>query len=98
MKSKIKQLINNIVKIFLVFVPTKKIRAKLKADWTKFYINKYVKIAVKNYKEPVEKKYEKNPPIYQYWEQGMETAPKIIKTCTASIDKFEPESKHIIFI
>lgn len=96
MKSKIKNFINHLVKIFLVFVPTKKLRAKLKADWTKFYIKKYVKIAVKNYVEKDNKEYEKNPPIYQYWEQGIETAPKIIKTCTSSIDKFEPDSKHII--
>lgn len=96
MKNKIKKLINNIFKVFLALIPNKKFRAKLKADWTKLYLKKYVSIAVQNYKEPENKPYDNNPPIIQYWEQGIENAPNVVKTCINSIDKFEPDRKHIV--
>ena len=96
MKNKIKKLINNIFKVFLALIPNKKFRAKLKADWTKLYLKKYVSIAVQNYKELENKPYDNNPPIIQYWEQGIENAPNVVKTCINSIDKFEPDRKHIV--
>ena len=34
--------------------------------------------------------------IWQFWDKGIDSAPDIIKACTSSIDKFEPDKKHII--
>lgn len=95
-KSLVMQLINQFFKIFLVFVPTKFLRAKLKADWTKLYIKKYVIIASKNCDCMRTYDKDENPPFFQYWEQGIENAPDIIKACTNSIDKFEPNARHIV--
>lgn len=104
--SKIKNLINRIFKVFLALIPNKYLRAKLKADWTKFFIKKYTDIAVKNYEE--NKKQTNNnpmacfipelplPPVFQFWEQGIENAPLMVKTCVDSIKKFEPDLKHIV--
>lgn len=96
MKNKIKKLINNIFKVFLALIPNKKLRAKLKANWTKLNLKKYVSLAVKNYKEPENKPYNNNPPIFQYWEQGFQNAPNIVKTCVNSIKRFEPNREHIL--
>ncbi len=96
MKNSFKKILNNIFKIFIALIPNKFLRAKLKADWTKFYLKKYVLLAVKNYKEPEKKLFENTPPIIQYWEQGFQNAPNAIKTCVKSINTFEPERKHIL--
>lgn len=92
----LKKGVNNLFKVFLALIPNKYLRAKLKADWTKFHLKKYVNIAVQNYKEPNDIKYEINPPFFQYWNKGIENAPDIVKACVHSINKFEPEIKHII--
>ena len=96
-KSFYRQLLNNIFKFFLNLIPIRKLRAKLKAAWTKFYIKKYALIALDNYDES-KIKFNKsdNLVIFQYWEQGIENAPDIIKACVSSIDVFEPDSGHII--
>lgn len=95
MKNKLK-FTNNIFKIFLALIPNKKLRAKLKANWTKLNLKKYISLAVKNYKEPENKPYNNNPPIFQYREQGFQNAPNIVKTCVNSIKRFEPNREHIL--
>ena len=50
-KSFYRQLLNNIFKFFLNLIPIRKLRAKLKAAWTKFHIKKYALIALDNYDE-----------------------------------------------
>lgn len=90
----IKKTINIIFKIFLAVIPNKYIRAKLKADWTKLFIKKYVKIALLN-STPINMEPEM-PIIFQYWEQGFKSAPDMVKICTNSIDKYANEFKHVI--
>ncbi len=87
--------INAIVKIFLeIFVFDKQIRRILKGKSAKLYLKKYVKKACKiTPKEPQDK--EKPRIIWQFWEQGWDNAPQIIKSCTESVEKHKNNCEHI---
>lgn len=94
-KSLFWQIVNSIVKICLeIFVFNRRIRRILKGDFAKFYLKKYVGWAVKQSFEPstINESYK----IWQYWEQGLENAPDIVKACLASVEKYNPDIERII--
>ena len=94
-KSLFWQIINSIIKICLeIFVFNRRIRRILKGDFAKFYLHKYVNYAVK---KPFETK-EVNEPyrIWQYWEQGLENAPEIVRACLDSVVKHNPDIERVI--
>ena len=95
LKSLFWQIINSIVKINLeIFVFNRHVRRILKGDFAKFYLRKYVAWAVK---QPDEQNQINEPyRIWQYWEQGLENAPEIVKACLDSVEKYNPGIERII--
>ena len=75
---------NSIVKILLeLFVFNKQKRSILKAKWAKHNLKKYIECANASTESDCE-----NPKIiWQYWHQGEDNAPTIIKKCLSSIKK-----------
>lgn len=96
--SPLKQILNSIKKICLeVFIPNKRIRKILKGKSTQNYLKKYVKKVIKENKNSGLKFEEiKNYTIWQFWDSGIENAPNIVKECIKSVDKFEPDKKHVV--
>lgn len=96
--SPLKKFINSIKKIYLeIFIPNRRIRRVLKGDVAKNYLKPYVKKVVKlNPNKNSKIRDIENYTIWQFWDKGIENAPEIVKSCVASIDKFEPNKKHII--
>ena len=96
--SPLKQLINSIKKICLeVFIPNKKIRKILKGQIAQNYLKTYIKQVLKDNKNSGSEIQEiKDYTIWQFWDKGIENAPEIVKQCVASIDKFEPNKKHVV--
>ncbi len=96
--SPIKQILNLVKKICLeTFVPNRRIRKILKGQVVQNYLKKYVKQTIKKNKNAtLEFEEIKDYTIWQFWDKGIENAPEIVKKCTESIDKYEPNKKHII--
>lgn len=95
-KSLFWQTVNSIVKICLeVFVFNRRIRRILKGDFCKFYIAKYCRY-VQKHSEYETKKINEPYRIWQYWEQGLENAPDIVKACLDSVTKYNPDIERII--
>ena len=88
--------LNNIVKIFLeLFVFNKNKRRRMKGNFCKWYIKKYINKVEQNYIKPfssVNQKYR----IWQYWEDGIENAPDIVKACMASVEKYKGDLERVI--
>lgn len=82
-------------KAFLeIFILNKQIRKILKANFVKWYLRKYVKQAAKtklDFKDTESKNI-----IWQYWEQGLENAPELVKVCIKSVEKYKNGNEHII--
>ena len=94
--SPIFHIANCISKIFLeLFVFDRQIRRILKGKFAKLYLQKYVRKANKIY-VPNKDKTKPSHIIWQYWEQGLENAPDIVKQCVASVEKYKTRNKHII--
>ena len=93
-----KYLVNGVKKLCLeIFIPNRKIRRIMKGDMAKNYLKKYVKSAIKETEaQTLEQKEIKDYIIWQFWDTEIENAPEIVKRCVESIDKFEPNKKHII--
>ena len=82
-----KRVLNAFAKVLLeVFVFNRQIRRILKASLAKFFIRKYANIAVREY-VPGEDGQNLRPSgkIWQLWEQGEESAPKIVRECVESV-------------
>ncbi len=96
--SPIKQFINSIKKLCLeIFIPNRKIRRILKGEMAKNYLKKYIKsLDCKIECEHCLKNEIENYTIWQFWDSGAENAPDIVKRCIESIDKFEPDKRHIV--
>ena len=80
---------NSIVKLFLeLLIINKQKRSILKAKWAKHNFKKYLVASTKqnNSKEEKEEKI-----IWQYWHQGEEKAPDIVKKCLNSIKRHYPD-------
>jgi hypothetical protein len=96
-KSLIKQIINNIKKAFLeVFIFNRQIRRILKGNIAKHYLKKYLKIVIKNHSNENLTEDIEDYTIWQFWDKGIENAPEIVKKCVESVDKFEPNRRHIV--
>ena len=95
MKSLFWQIVNSIIKIFLeVFIYDRRIRRVLKGNWAKFYLYKYVKKAVKKYKElPSDRT---SDIIWQYWESPDGSIPPLVQACLNSVEKFKGKRKRIL--
>ena len=94
-KSLIWQITNSIIKIFLeLFVINKRVRRIMKGDFCKFYLRKYLKKASKENVVPESNSNEYV--IWQFWEQGLENAPQIVRACLDSVAKYNPDIKRII--
>lgn len=95
-KSLFNQTKNSLFKIFIeVFIPNKRIRRIVKGDYAQKYLKKYVKIVRK--KSTPQTPLQPAPPIiWQYWEQGAENAPPLVKTCLDSVEKFSGGRERII--
>ena len=96
--SPLRQLLNGLKKLCLeIFIPNRRIRRIMKGDMAKSYLKKYVKSAIKEVCQVEYKKEEiKDYTIWQFWNSGIENAPELVKRCVESIDKFEPNKKHIV--
>lgn len=89
-------ILNIISKIFLeLFVFDRQIRRILKGKLGKLYLRKYVRKVNKTYFSDADKTKPAHI-IWQYWEQGLENAPDIVKQCVASVSKYKNGNKHII--
>jgi len=87
--------INSICKAFLeIFVFDKQIRRILKGKLAQIYLKKYVRQSLNA--EIEDKKFDNKTIIWQYWEQGMENAPSIVKACVDSVEKYKNGHEHII--
>src|SRR5574344_225281 len=94
-KSLFLQIINFSGKTFLeIFVFDKQIRRILRGKWAKLFLKKYVKIGVRTPKKEFKK--EEEYKIWQYWEQGIEQAPDIVRACLDSVEKYKGDTKRII--
>ena len=94
--SPIFHIANCISKIFLeLFVFDRQIRRILKGKFAKLYLRKYVRKANKIY-VPNKDKTKPSHIIWQYWEQGLENAPDVVKQCVASVYKYKNGNKHIV--
>ncbi len=88
--------LNSVVKLLLeLFVLNRGKRRRLKGNFCKWYLKKYI--------NKVEKKYVAAPKksdtvyrIWQYWDDGIENAPDIVKTCIASVDKYKGDLEQIV--
>ena len=79
---------NTIFKILIeIFVLSKNKRAELKGKWAKKHLQKYINIALSEPLKPVIN--DECNIIWQYWHQGIENAPEIIKKCLASVKRCE---------
>lgn len=87
---------NTLFKIYLqIFVLDKRKRARLKVDFARKYLDKYVKKALSEYKK--EDSIEESPKIiWQYWHQGVENAPDLIKASFRSVKKYVPDYEQRI--
>lgn len=88
--------LNSICKIFLeIFIFDKQIRSILKGKLAKLYLKKYVKQSSKIHVAPCDKP--KSKIIWQYWEQGIENAPDVVRACIRSVEKYKGDDyKQII--
>ena len=90
------QSLNNVVKILLeLFVFNRKKRRRLKGNFCKWYLRKYINQVEKNSIQPFSKN-EKPYRIWQYWDDGVENAPDIVKACMASVEKYKGNIERII--
>ncbi|MBQ9788341.1 MAG: hypothetical protein IJW31_01900 [Lentisphaeria bacterium] len=85
---------NSIFKIFIeLFIWNKKTRSKMKANWTKWHLRKYVDFAVRN--TSIEQSNatvsDEKPIIWQYWHQGIENAPELMQKCVKSVKIHHPD-------
>ena len=96
--SPIKQFVNSIKKICLeTLVPNRRIRRIFKGEIAQNYLKKYVRAVTKENRNANSKIEEINDyTIWQFWDKGIENAPDIVKICVESIDKFEPNKRHIV--
>ena len=89
-------ILNSFCKICLeIFIFNRQIRRILKGNLGKWYLKKYIKIVNKSYCND-EKITESPHIIWQYWEQGVDNAPQIVKQCISSVEKYKNGNKHII--
>ena len=83
---------NSIFKVFIeLFIPNKKFRSKVKSRWAKLFLKKHVEYAVNNTVVPNDAPKGSQKIIWQYWHQGINSAPEIIHKCVESIKKYHPE-------
>ncbi len=88
--------INSIVKIFLeLFIFDRRIRRVLKAKYCKMHIKKYIDIVEKEKISPKQQSL-LNYRIWQYWDEGIENAPEIVKACMSSVDKYKGNLERTI--
>lgn len=85
---------NSIFKILIeIFVFNKKKRKIIKARWAKKHLKKYVDAAIKNISPDklASEECRDSKIIWQYWHQGVENAPPLIRQCLDSVKKFNPD-------
>lgn len=103
MKNPVLRIKNSIFKILIeLFVFDKKKRSIIKARFAKRHLEKYVDIALNSieceddFETAFGPKAIKIAPgeeiIWQYWHQGIENAPDLIKKCFESVERFESSS------
>ncbi len=82
-------LLNCTQKIFLeIFIPNRKIRRVLKGNFAKSYLRKYVKTAcAPDRVRPKPASPHRALKIWQYWEQGEDSAPAVVKACLKSVEE-----------
>lgn len=96
-KSFLNQTINSLFKIFIeVCIPNKRIRRIVKGDYAKNYLKKYVKIVQQKKSVAQPEPHPAPEIIWQYWEQGLENAPSLVKTCFDSVEKFSDGRERVI--
>lgn len=92
---------NSLFKVIIeLFVFNKKQRTKLKSRWAKKHLKKYVDHAIEFVESADYKKERTKVPmdksrdlIWQYWQQGIENAPLLVKRCLESTQRFHPDKK-----
>jgi len=66
----------------------------MKGKFAKVYLKKYVKQTSKVKFDYPQK--QKSKIIWQYWEQGLENAPDIVKACLKSVERYKGDFQQII--
>ena len=90
---------NNIFKILIeLFIFNKKQRMKVKSRWAKKHLKKYVDIAIKQSAPSFNlvKQQNENQIFWQYWHQGEENAPLLIKKCLSSVKKYHSDKQIVV--
>ncbi len=95
LRPKFYKIINPVFKFLIeTFIFNRNLRAKFKSKFAKRYLKKYVDNAIQYKSDRIN--LEENNIIWQYWHDGEENAPLIIKKCFESIRNFMPNYKQII--
>ena len=88
--------LNSFVKILLeLFVFNRQKRRRMKGDFCKWYLKKYINKVEQDYIKPFNNTNQKYR-IWQYWDDGVENAPEIVKTCLASVEKYKGDIERVI--
>ncbi len=93
---------NDIFKILIeLFILDKTFRMKIKSRWAKKCLQKYVVKAIEIIEQDSDSEQENitqkdNNIIWQYWHQGEENAPLLIRKCLESVERYHPEQKRVV--
>lgn len=88
---------NDIFKILIeLFIFNKEQRMRVKSRWAKNHLKKYVNMAVSNIPQMTASSKTESNIIWQYWHQGEENAPDLIKKCLESVKRYNPDRKIIV--
>ena len=94
MRSSFYKSINPIVKIFLeLFVFNRFQRRRLKGKFCQNFLKDLVKrVEASSVEVGTEKEYK----IWQYWGQGVENAPDLVRACMASVEKYRGNIERVV--
>ena len=94
MRSSFYKSINPIVKIFLeLFVFNRFQRRRLKGKFCQNFLKDLVKrVEASSVEVGIEKEYK----IWQYWGQGVENAPDLVRACMASVEKYRGNIERVV--
>ena len=95
-RNKYFKTLNSFIKFFLeAFVINRKIRRSLKGEFCKWYLAKYINQVEKSY-IPIFPKKNVKYRIWQYWDNGFDNAPDIVKACASSVDKYKGDLERVL--
>jgi len=95
LRPKLYKIVNPIFKFFIeVFIFNRDFRAKVKSRFAKHYLKKYVDEVVQF--DTKQEQITGNDIIWQYWHNGIDNVPLLIRKCLESVQKNMPDKKQVI--